>query len=194
MYMSIGKHCRYIAKTLQNILCTLVLICGIFGSMGRKAINVPYEVIEHDGQPARLYPDGAIRNERGHFIVQHPQAHTITTEDARAIGARKQERKRAILAASALSAVERGDLRLAYGDDAWIAEIGQAMQRKATNIDDPKMVDAARFLMKETGNADDNTGNTADVLGGLSELVRELAAFARAMPGAQPPADVIDAD
>ena len=191
MYMSIENHCKYIAETLQILLCTSVLICGILGDMGRKAINVPYEVIEHEGQPARLYPDGAIRNERGHFIVQHPQAHTITTEDARAIGARKQERKREILQAAALAAVERNDLRAAYGNDAWLAEIGQAMQRKATNIDDPKMVDAARFLLKETGNADVETGSAGDVLGGMAELLRELAAFARAVP---PKADVIDGE
>ncbi len=147
----------------------------------------------------KIYKNGAVFDmDKGRIVAMVPElaekSTQITPESSGALLARKVERKRAILAASALSAVERGDLRLAYGDDAWIAEIGQAMQRKATNIDDPKMVDAARFLMKETGNADDNTGNTADVLGGLSELVRELAAFARAMPVIQPPADVIDAE
>jgi hypothetical protein len=68
--------------------------------------------------------------------------------------ARKLERKRELLQSAAAAAVERDDLRLAHGSDAWIAEIGQAMQRKATNIDDPKMVDAARFLFQETGLSD----------------------------------------
>jgi hypothetical protein len=55
-----------------------------------------------------------------------------------------------LLKEAAAEAVEDGRLRTRYGSDAWIAEIGAAMQRKATNIDDPKMVDAARFLMQET--------------------------------------------
>lgn len=41
-----------------------------------------YEAIEYNGQPARKYPDGSIRNERGHWLTAHPAGHTITQEDA----------------------------------------------------------------------------------------------------------------
>lgn len=46
-------------------------------------IKPKYEVIEYEGKPARLYPDGAIRNERGHWLAAHPAGHTITQADAR---------------------------------------------------------------------------------------------------------------
>ena len=74
----------------------------------------------------------------------------ITAENAPAYHSLARSRRRELLKEAAAEAVEDGRLRTRYGSDAWIAEIGAAMQRKATNIDDPKMVDAARFLMQET--------------------------------------------
>lgn len=41
-----------------------------------------YEIIEYHGQPARKYPDGSIRNERGHWLEAHPAGHTISQADA----------------------------------------------------------------------------------------------------------------
>ena len=74
----------------------------------------------------------------------------ITAENAPEYHSLARSRRRELLKEAAAEAVEDGRLRTRYGSDAWIAEIGAAMQRKATNIDDPKMVDAARFLMQET--------------------------------------------
>ena len=75
----------------------------------------------------------------------------ITPENAHEFHSLAHLRRREILKAAAADAVENDALKLRYGaSDAWIAEIGIAMQRKATNIDDPKMVDAARFLFQET--------------------------------------------
>lgn len=74
----------------------------------------------------------------------------ITSANASEMQALAQSRRRELLKAAAASAVESSTLRNLHGSDAWIVEIGAAMQRKATNIDDPKMVDAARFLFQET--------------------------------------------
>ena len=74
----------------------------------------------------------------------------ITSSNAAEMQSLAQSRRRELLKAAAASAVESSTLRNLHGSDAWIVEIGAAMQRKATNIDDPKMVDAARFLFQET--------------------------------------------
>ena len=135
----------------------------------------------------RVLSNGAIYdNDRKRIVALRPELASkptqITSETASDFHARRQERKRAIITAAALSAVENVDALRLYGDDAWLAEIGAAMQRKATNIEDPKMVDAARFLLKETGNADQEAGTVADVLGSVADVLRELASFARAVP------------
>ncbi len=57
--------------------------------MKTEDIKPKYEVIEYEGKPARLYPDGAIRNEKGHWLAQHPGAVPITHENARELQARR---------------------------------------------------------------------------------------------------------
>ena len=63
----------------------------------------------------------------------------------------REEKKRAVAAAAANSAVEQGIFKQSYGDLAYVAELVAAAQRKGTNIDDPKMIEAARFVMQTTG-------------------------------------------
>ena len=48
----------------------------------------PYEITEYNGQPARLYEDGSIRNEKGHWLAKHPGAVDITSETAPIMRAR----------------------------------------------------------------------------------------------------------
>ena len=109
------------------------------------------QITLQDGTVARQYPDGSIRNERGHMVVPLPGKHVITQADASALARRGHELKRQILAESANAAVQRGDFKLAYGSMAYVAEIGYSAQLKAQNVDDPKQIDAARFLLQETG-------------------------------------------
>ena len=110
-----------------------------------------WEQIQHNGVPARKYPDGSIRNEKGQMLQPIPGKHTITQADASKLASRRYELKRKIIAEAANEAVQRGDFRLAYGDMAYVAEIGYNAQLKAQNVDDPKQIDAARFLLQETG-------------------------------------------
>ena len=145
-----------------------------------------YTLITYNGKPARQYPDGSIRDTNGRFMAQHPAGDEITRENAREYQQLGVEAKRRTLRQAANDAVERGDISLGYGQHAYIAEIGQAMQRKATNIDDPKAVDAARFLLQETGVSEKQGAATADnsdasaILAGLgAEMVRHIMRRAR---------------
>lgn len=118
------------------------------------SMAVNYEVITYEGREARLYPDGSIRNEKGHMIAPLPGKHTITQEDAASLAKRKHERKREIIAKTAAAAVERDDYRKNWGDDAWIAAVAEAQYIKATTPDDPKSTQAAAFLFREAGIAE----------------------------------------
>ena len=107
--------------------------------------------------PARhkVLKNGSIYDlDKGRIVAVKPelaQKNTlITAENSAEYHSLAQSRRRELLKAAAASAVENDEYRRLHGSDAWIVEIGAAMQRKATNIDDPKMVDAARFLMQET--------------------------------------------
>jgi hypothetical protein len=139
--------------------------------------TVGYEMIEYEGKPARLYPDGSIRNEKGHWLAQHPGAYTIDSSNASSLAARRHERKREIIRQTAAEAVERGEWRDRWGEDAWVAAITEAQYIKATTPDDPKSTDAARFLLKEAGYSEPETG-AEGIIDATTALVRELAAFA----------------
>ena len=109
------------------------------------------QITLQDGREARKYPDGSIRNERGHMIEPLPGKHTITQEDASQLSALGREKKRAIMAEAANEAVQRGDFKTKYGGMAFAAEIAYNAQLKSQNIDDPKQIDAGRFVLQETG-------------------------------------------
>ena len=107
--------------------------------------------------PARhkVLKNGSIYDlDKGRIVAVKPELAVkntlITAENSAEYHSLAQSRRRELLKAAAASAVENDGLKRLHGSDAWIAEIGIAMQRKATNIDDPKMVDAARFLFQET--------------------------------------------
>jgi len=146
-------------------------------------IVADYEVLDDyggdlkGGTEARRYRDGSIRNERGYMLKPLPGKHTITKADASALANKLHEKKRMVIAEAANKAVERGDLRLQYGSMAYVAEIADAMQKKATNIDDPKMVDAARFLIQETGLGEKETARADNAVETLAALGAEMVKY-----------------
>ena len=111
-----------------------------------------YEDIEYNGKPARKYPDGSIRDEKGHWLELHPAAIPADSERGLAMVNRKLERKRERIQAGALAAVrdKLPDKFDGLGDD-WVEAIAEAVTYKALDRLDPKQVDAARFLLQETG-------------------------------------------
>lgn len=146
--------------------------------------NIPTEQPIEDTQQARyrVYKNGAVFDrEQGRIVAMKPELATqptqITRENTGEYLAKRRERKEQLLAEAANEAVENMTLKNLHGSDAWIAEIGGAMQRKATNIDDPKMVDAARFLLQETGLSSKQAEQAQNTLPS-DETLRQLAGFA----------------
>ena len=122
------------------------------------ATKANYELIQYDGRNAkykgklvRQYEDGTIKDERGYWVERPANgAALISTDTALSYVLAREEKKRAVAAAAANEAVENGTMKQ-YGDLAYVAELVAAAQRKGTNIDDPKMIEAARFVMQTTG-------------------------------------------
>ena len=125
-----------------------------------------------------------LRDARGRFLPGTESKARIT--DARKsheLATMRREQKQAAIVAAANSAVESGRLHTEYGDLAFVAEIGAAAQRKATNIDDPKMIDAARFVLQEAGLSEKQQEQSAvsevrELVDSLVSMVREAKANA----------------
>lgn len=115
---------------------------------------LPYEAIEHKGRPARLYPDGSIRNERGHWLAVHPLGHVITRDDASVLAASAVAKKRAVMMAAANREVP-AELIAEYGAFAHVAERAQTLQRIASSPEAGKAaVMAHDALIRDTGMAE----------------------------------------
>ena len=91
--------------------------------------------------------------------------------------ARRVAKKRELIAAGALQAVENDETVRLFGEDAWIYEIGRIQAIKATTPDDPKSTDAARFLFQEAGISDKQAANSPDNMPS-SAVLAQLAQFA----------------
>ena len=143
----------------------------------------------------KILRNGAVYDMEKKRIVANPGGgkYAITSENASEFHAKRQEKKRAVIAAAAAEAVENDALRRAHGDEAWIAAIAQAQFLKATTPDDPKSTDAARFLLQEAGLSDarQQPATPAEAVG---DILRELAAVAREIADAtrRDDADIVD--
>lgn len=76
----------------------------------------------------------------------------LTRDKARDMVRARVEKKRKAVAEAANDAVQRGDLRVKYGDTAYIAEIAQAQMQIATTPDAGKAaVMAASWIVEHSG-------------------------------------------
>lgn len=50
------------------------MVLWIRGMVYHPGMGKPYREVEHNGQPARLYSDGSVRNEKGHMLARLPGA------------------------------------------------------------------------------------------------------------------------
>ena len=151
--------------------------------MSTNSQVIPYTLIDYNGQKARKYPDGSIRNSRGQLLVRHPQAKPITSDNAIAYQRKCQELRAATIAQVAAEAVENNSLSVQYGDMNWVAAIAQAQYIKATTPDDPKSTAAANFLLEQAGlsakqaASGDNQASDSSIRSVLSDI----ACIAKAM-------------
>jgi len=158
VYLSIGNMAKY----LCNIYAVFHHVAQVllYNADMVKKVNVPtdkpldapkYEVIEYKGNPARLYPDGSIRNNSGHWLAVHPAGASITRENARELQASGVMKKRAVMMAAANREVPP-ELIAEFGAYAHVAERAQTLQRIASSPEAGKAaVMAHDALIRDTG-------------------------------------------
>jgi len=136
------------------------------------------------------------RDARGRWLpgVTHKQtgaAPPITTVSAYDMLALREAKRHATVKQAANDAVERGDLRAKFADAAYIAALTETQMQIATTPEAPGATRAADWLMTHSGESEVKAvdAGAATVLGEVADVLRSIAAFARALP-----ADVVDAD
>lgn len=106
--------------------------------------NAPkYEMIEFRGQPARLYPNGDIRNEKGHLLTRPERIKdmTITPENTQSFKNRRKEKM--------LEAIEAGVMKATDAPDpaAAVMEIIARKAKVAMNDDGRVGNEATRIIL-----------------------------------------------
>lgn len=164
-----------------------------------------------DGTEARKYPDGSIRNERGHMVVPLPGKHTITQADASTLANKRRELKyqraqaganRALAALRDREYDEKTKKWVDVGpkwenpqDLDYVEAIAEAQTAQALLVGDPSSTKAAEWVMRHTGQderqaREDGSESTAD---GVRRLIADLAAIARRVEAEeQKSADIVD--
>ena len=104
----------------------------------------------------RTLSNGAVYDMVKKRIVANPGGgtHAITSERASEFAQLRQDQKRQALMRAANAVAAQGgsvDGHQMAGDMAYVEAIGEAMAMKALTVNDPKAVDAARFIFAETG-------------------------------------------
>lgn len=148
-----------------------------------------------DGETINVYESGAHYNVTRKHLVKAPESALITKENVHKFKEQLAEKKRQAIIRGAGRALEKsGDWSTPNAED--VAEaLAEAITIKALNPDNPKQVDAARFILQEAGMAETQTKSneerqqfaaTGDALHQLVGILRE------AMQAATTPRDVID--
>lgn len=113
----------------------------------------------------RVLSNGAVYDMNKKRIVDSRNVTTkITAQNAVALQSRQQELKRQAMIRAANRVAEQGgsvDGSELRGDLAFVEAIGEAMTTKALTVNDPKAVDAARFVYQETGIAENRAADDA---------------------------------
>lgn len=151
--------------------------------------------VNEAGDTINVYESGAHYNDTKKHLVKAPERAMITKENAWKFKEQLAEKKREAIirgAGRALEKVQPGEWSLPNAAD--VAEaLAEAITMKALNPDNPKQVDAARFIMQEAGISESQTKSSEEAQQFAGDpAVRELVALMRqALADRQ--ADVIDA-
>ena len=146
----------------------------------------------------KVLKNGAVYDLDKGRIVANPGGgtHAITSANAGAMLQKRIEKKRNAIARAANAVLAEGSKWEGKGFD-FVEAIAEAQMVKATNPDDPKATDAARFLITEAGLSD----KQADIQvtqrnnSGQPDVVMLIAALVQAVPLVQADdSDIVDAE
>jgi hypothetical protein len=128
------------------------------------------------------YDNGMIRRaDNGYIYKPSEQLMIKDSQDSIALHRARRELKRQIVRETASANVNAEKYGAQHGDMAYIAALTEKITEKAMNPKDPKQVDAARFLMKEAGDSEDqDLEDTGADVGAVRGMLSDLAKIAGA--------------
>jgi hypothetical protein len=145
----------------------------------------------------RTLANGAVYDMNIKRIVANPGGGTtaITPANATVLQARGVELKRDALKRAANRVADQGgsvDGSILHGDTAYIEAIGEAMTMKALSVNDPKAVDAARFIFTETGVSEKQAVEQHSASDPIAQALASLVNMITSQAGNVVNAEVID--
>lgn len=143
--------------------------------------------VERNGELLRVAKNGALMRRNGtrwSFVEGGNVTTAITSsEQGREMAKKRAEKRRQIVMQAANEAVERSDWKKAFGDYAFVAAIANTAMVKATTPEDPKAIEAGRFVLGQAGlleDGDDEAEKNVSVLAALGrEAIEQILARAR---------------
>lgn len=130
----------------------------------------------------RVLSNGAVYDNQLKHIVKGA---ALTSDGARALVEKRVENRRAVVRAAANSNPRAVALASEYGVLAFLAAMTEAQMAKATNPADPKSTEAANWIARYTGEAEEgNNSGSESAIDDLRGLVRDIADLARAVSDA----------
>jgi hypothetical protein len=140
-----------------------------------------------DGETINVYESGAHYNVTRKHLVKAPEHALITAEKSAKWKEEIVEKKREAMvrgAAKALEKAQPGEWTVPNALDV-VEALAEAATLKALNPDNPKQIDAARFIMQETGMAESQTKTNGDPqqFAPIGDAIAELAAILREIHG-----------
>ena len=146
------------------------------------------------GETINVYESGAHYNVDRKHLVKAPDHAMITPEKSIELKKILAEKKREAVARGAARVLERsGDWDTPNALDV-IEAISEAVMLKALNPDNPKQVDAARYITQEMGMAENQTKSSEEArqFAPVVDAMNQLTALLReALPG---PANAVDGE
>jgi hypothetical protein len=136
-----------------------------------------------DGETINVYESGAHYNVTRKHLVKAPESAMLTTERSRELKEKFIEKKREAMVRGAGRALEKaqpGEWAVPNALDV-VEALAEAATMKALNPDNPKQIDAARFIMTETGMSESQTKTSEDAqqFAPLGEVIAQLTAILR---------------
>jgi hypothetical protein len=140
-----------------------------------------------DGETINVYESGAHYNVTRKHLVKAPEQHLITSEKSMQYKAEMVERKREAMVRGAGRALEKaqpGEWTVPNALDV-VEALAEAATMKALNPENPKQIDAARFIMQEAGLAESQTktNNDAQQFAPIGDAINQLTAILREIHG-----------
>ena len=171
-----------ICSTLQSLCNTCTLSTSLVHVLSYNAGMAINTLEKGDVGTVVMRKNGVLQDTKtGRFVKGgKPTTAIASPSQGRELAQLRVDRKRLAVQQAANEAVESGDLRTRYGDMAFVAEITKTAMMKATTPDDPKAIDAARFILQEAGVSDKQASQeqASQTIGAVADLVQALASFA----------------